>query len=129
VFDVNNFGQKQDSTPEWASDVDSIFSAAVFPLYTKKHIYNKKINFSIQYLQIFVLEAMSRIILAIKSLSTPGKKLVNLLAAELEFVINIYGHADISTVPQNRPLLILIISSSLSMIFCIQYLYNWHIIM
>jgi len=72
---------------------------------------------------------MSRIILAIKSLRTPGKKLASLLAAELEFVINIYGHADVSTVTENRPLLILIISSSLSMIFCIQYLCNWHIIM
>ena len=37
VFDISNFGQKQDGEPEWASDiVDSIFSAVVFPLYTKK---------------------------------------------------------------------------------------------
>ena len=72
---------------------------------------------------------MSRIILAVKSLLTPERKLVSLLAAELEFVTNIYAHADVSVVTQNRPLLILIISSSLIMIFCIQYLCNWHIIM
>jgi len=39
VLDVSNFGQKQDSVPEWVSDVvDSIFSVVVFPLYTKKHV-------------------------------------------------------------------------------------------
>jgi len=39
VPDVSNFGQKQASAPEWASDfVNSIFSAVVFPLYTKNHV-------------------------------------------------------------------------------------------
>jgi len=68
------------------------------------------------------------IILAIKSLLTSERKLVSLLAAKLEFVTNIYAHADISIVTQNRPLLILNISNSLFMIFCVQYLCNWHII-
>lgn len=105
-----------------------IFSAAVFPLYTKKHFKNNKINSSNQYLQIFVLEAMSRIIFAIKSLLTLQMKLVSILAAELQFGTNAYVHSDVSIVTQNKPLLILIISCSLFMIFCVQCLCKWHII-
>ena len=50
---------------------------------------------------------MGTIILAIKSLLTPERKLVSLLAAELEFITNIYAHADVSVVTHNRPLLTL----------------------
>jgi len=38
VFDVSNFGQRQDSSLELASDVDSILCTVVFTLYTKKHV-------------------------------------------------------------------------------------------
>jgi len=68
---------------------------------------------------------MSRIILEIKSLLTPERKLVGILAAELEFVTNVYGHADVSILTQNRPLLILIISSSLFMIFIHTYIHTY----
>lgn len=119
MLDVTNFGLQQDSAPELASDIDSIFSAVVFPLYTYKHVLNNKINFSIQYLQIFVLQAMRSIILAIKPLLTPERKLVSLLATELEFVNNIHAQAEVSIVTQNRPLLIPVIFSICLMPLCL----------
>jgi hypothetical protein len=41
-----------------------------------------------------------RIILAIKSLLTPERKMVSLLAADLEFFTNIYAQAHVSIVTQ-----------------------------
>jgi hypothetical protein len=45
--------------------------------------------------------------LAIKSLLTPERNLVSLLAAELDFLIKIYAYANVSVLPWNRWLLIL----------------------